>query len=551
MIRHLKIRNLALIDRLSIDFESGLNILTGETGAGKSLILSAFNLLSGSRASSDISGNPDEKCIVEAVFDIKNYGLKSFFAENDLDYDHQIIIRREILPSGKTRAFIQDTPVSLQKLKELTKFLIDIHSQHDTLLLTQQSYILRLLDSFASNEAELQAHQTAYMHYKKLLSDKENLLKSEGSDIDLDYKKFLLQEIENARIQPGELRQLEREIQLAENAEDTLQRIQNIINLIHQDDIGILTLLHRADADLRHLSRLDESFDQIYQRWETLIPEIKDIAITLEDIASATELNPDHLNQLRERFDLIMHLCNKHRVHDSDQLLDLQRQLNKDIESYQDRLSYRHQLDHLISESLDTLSRTAERLTHTRQQVIPALESEISTLLLQLNFSSAQFSIHLEVAPINITGADSVDMLFSPNPGMPLAPIRQIASGGELSRLMLAIKSVLARKKSLPTLLFDEIDTGVSGASAEKIAHLLRTMGSDIQVIAITHLPQIAAAAHYHYLVYKDDVNGRFQTQLKKLDNRQHLQEVARLLSGSTITESALQNAQVMIDTYN
>lgn len=550
MIRHLKIQNLALIDRLEIDFDSGLNIMTGETGAGKSLVLSAFSLLSGSRASSDISGNSNEKCFVEAVFDIQNYGLEHFFAEHDLDYDHEIIVRREILPGGKTRAFVQDSPVNLQKLKELTGFLIDVHSQHDTLLLTQQSYLLRLIDRFTSNESELQSYQTAFNRYKKLISDKEKLTQSEGSENDLDYKKFLLQELNSAIIKPGELRQLEREIQLAENSEDTLQRLAQIASLIQEDEIGIISLIRRVESDLRHLSRLDESFLQLYNRWETIGLEIKDIAATLEDIASETDLNPESLDRIRRRFDLLMHLCTKHRVSDSDELLNIQKQLDQEILDYQNRQSYREELDHLISEAFKTLSLHAERLTASRKQILPNLESEISSVLLQLNFESAQFSIQLQSSQLSSSGADTAEMLFSPNPGMPLAPVRQIASGGELSRLMLAIKSVLARKKSLPTILFDEIDTGVSGASAEKIAHLLRALGSDIQVIAITHLPQIAAAAHHHYLVYKNDRKGRFQTCIKRLSEQEHLYEVARLLSGSNITESALLNAKAMQSIY-
>lgn len=550
MIRHLKIQNLALIDRLSIDFQTGLSILTGETGAGKSVILSAFSLLSGSRASADIAGNPEQKCVIEAVFDIQHYGLEPFFAEYDLDYDHHLIIRREILPGGKSRAFVQDTPVTLTVLKELTGFLIDIHSQHDTLLLTQQSYLLRLLDRFAENDSILNSYQMAFQHFKKLVSDKEALLRSEGAERDIDYKKFLLHELESAQIQPGELNRLEQEIHLAENAEDTLTRLQQISVLIHQDDIGILSQLKRIEADLRHLARYGTSFENLYQRWETLIPEVKDIAVTLDEHATSADLDPAHLEQLRQRFDLLMHLCAKHRTRDSDQLLDIQQRLNQEINAFENQLTYRQNLDKLIAEAELKLQEAAHRLTESRKAIIPSLEQEISNVLLQLNFASAQFSIRLEPTSSSVTGADSADLLFSPNPGMPLAPVRQIASGGELSRLMLAIKSVLARKKSLPTILFDEIDTGVSGASAEKIAHLLRALGSDIQVIAITHLPQIAAAAHHHYLVFKDDIQGRFQTQLKKLSDDEHLHEVARLLSGSTITESALLNARSIIDSY-
>ncbi|MCX8149673.1 DNA repair protein RecN [Thermaurantimonas aggregans] len=550
MIRHLKIQNLALIDRLSIDFQSGLTILTGETGAGKSVILSAFSLLSGSRASADIAGNPDQKCIVEAVFDIQPYGLESFFAENDLDYDHHLIIRRELLPGGKSRAFVQDSPVNLQTLKELAGFLIDIHSQHDTLLLTQQSYLLRLLDRFADNDAHINSYHSAYQRYKKLLADKEELLRTEGTDRDIDYKKFLLQELESAKIKPDELRKLEQEIQLAENAEDTLNRLQLISSLIYKDEVGILSQFRRVEADLRHLARLSPTYENLYQRWEALVPEIKDIATTLDDQAATADLDPAHLEQLRQRFDLLMHLCNKHRTHDSDQLLDLQKQFEAEIHAFESHQSYRQELDALIAQAEEQLHQAAQALTQSREAVIPALEREISELLKQLNFASAQFAIQLSAAPYSTAGTDAVDMLFSPNPGMPMAPVRQIASGGELSRLMLAIKSVLARKKSLPTILFDEIDTGVSGASAEKIAHLLRALGSDIQVIAITHLPQIAAAAHHHYLVYKGDVNGRFQTNLKKLSDEEHLQEVARLLSGSTITDSALLNAKSIIQSY-
>ncbi|MFN3952238.1 MAG: DNA repair protein RecN [Thermaurantimonas sp.] len=551
MIRHLKIQNLALIDRLGIDFHSGLNILTGETGAGKSLILSAFSLLSGERASADISGNSAEKCFVEAVFDIENYGLEHFFADHDLDYDHEIIIRREILPGGKSRAFVQDSPVNLQKLKELAGFLIDIHSQHDTLLLTRQAYLLGLIDRFASNESELNAYQTAYNRYKKLMADKENLLRTEGSENDLDYKNFLLQELTTAHIQPGELAHLEQEIQLAENAEDTLLRLRQITSLIQEDEIGLLALLRKIEFDLRHLSRLSEDFLNLHRRWETLNPEIKDIATTLEDFAAETEINPERLDQLRQRFDFLMHLCTKHRVRTSDELLEIQTQLKQEIEDHQSRLSYRNELEHYISEAYEILRKHAEDLTKSRQNILSTLEAEISSLLLQLNFANARFSIRLQPSQFGSTGADTAEMFFSPNPGMPLAPVRQIASGGELSRLMLAIKSVLARKKSLPTILFDEIDTGVSGASAEKIAQLLRTLGSDIQVIAITHLPQIAAAAHNHYLVYKGDVNGRFQTSIKKLNDQEHLYEVARLLSGSTITESALLNAKAMKSVYS
>ncbi|MFN4300024.1 MAG: DNA repair protein RecN [Thermaurantimonas sp.] len=551
MIRHLKIQNLALIDRLSIDFQSGLTILTGETGAGKSVILSAFSLLSGSRASAEIAGNPDQKCIVEAVFDIEPYGLESFFIENDLDYDHHLIIRRELLPGGKSRAFVQDSPVNLQTLKELSGFLIDVHSQHDTLLLTQQSYLLRLLDRFANNDAQINIYQSAYQRYKKLLADKEELLRTEGTDRDLDYKKFLLQELESAKIKPGELHKLEQEIQLAENAEDTLTRLQQISSLIYEDEVGILSQFRRVEADLRHLARLSPTFENLYQRWEALVPEIKDIATTLDDQAATAELDPAYLEQLRQRFDLLMHLCNKHRTHDSDQLLELKKQLEAEIHAFESRQSYRQELDALIAQAEGQLLQAARSLTQSRKSIIPSLEREISELLKQLNFASAQFSIQLSSTTYSTTGADAVDMLFSPNPGMSLAPVRQIASGGELSRLMLAIKSVLARKKSLPTILFDEIDTGVSGASAEKIAQLLRALGSDIQVIAITHLPQIAAAAHHHYLVYKGDVNGRFQTNLKKLNGDEHLREVARLLSGSTITDSALLNARSIIESYN
>ncbi|GCD79109.1 DNA repair protein RecN [Schleiferia thermophila] len=550
MIRHLKIRNLALIDRLSVDFDNGLTILTGETGAGKSMILSALNLISGSRASGDIAGNPSDKCYVEAVFDIKNYGLETFFQEHDLDYDTQIIIRREILPGGKSRAFVQDTPVNLQILKELTAYLIDIHSQHDTLLLTQQNFLLDLIDKFADNELIRETYKNAFLNHKKLLAKLDDLNNTSGSERDHDYKTFLLNELENARLTTGELRQLEEKIKLAENAEEALQRLKSFVSVATADETGIESLLRHAEGDLRHLSRFGDAYHQLYERWKNLIPEVRDIVQTVEDLASEMEVDPIQLAIMRERYDQLMHLCHKHKVNDADQLLEIAAQLKAETEAYTNKETIRKELQEKIAEASLQLESTAQRVSESRKSIIPKLESEISNILQQLNFASAVFQIRLDKAPISATGSDHAEMYFAPNPGLPPALVRQIASGGELSRLMLAVKSVLAQKKSLPTLLFDEIDTGVSGASAEKIAILLRSLGSDIQVIAITHLAQIAAAAHHHFLVYKEDEGGRFQTKLKKLNQEAHLQEIARLLSGSTITDSALMNARSMVENY-
>lgn len=550
MIRHLKIRNLALIDDLSIDFNSGLTILTGETGAGKSMILSALSLISGSRASSDIAGNPVEKCYVEATFDIKNYGLETFFKEYDLDYDTEIILRREILPGGKSRAFVQDSPVNLQILKELTAYLIDIHSQHDTLLLKQQQFLLGLIDKFAENDQILESYKEAYRNYKNLISELEDLENSSGSERDYDYKCFLLNELENARITPGELRQLEEKIKLAENAEDALNRLRNFVSIATADQTGIESLMYQVETDLKHLSRFGSSYQSLYERWQNLLPEVRDIVQTAEELAAEMDIDPGQLDSMRARYDQLMHLCYKHKVNDADQLLEIAQRLRVETEAYANKETLRKELQDKIAEASLQLESAALELSESRKSIIPKLESEISNLLQQLNFANAQFQIRMDKASLTATGCDQAEMYFAPNPGHPPAPVRQIASGGELSRLMLAVKSVLAQKKSLPTILFDEIDSGVSGASAEKIALLLRSMGSDIQVIAITHLPQIAAAAHHHYLVYKEDAGGRYQTKLTKLDQEAHLREIARLLSGSTITNSALMNARTMVENY-
>jgi DNA repair protein RecN (Recombination protein N) len=550
MLKELHIRNYAIIKEVDIAFNNKLNIITGETGAGKSILMGALGLILGERADTKSLMNANDKCVIEGVFDVSTYSIKSYFDQHELDYDTTCILRREIAPNGKSRAFINDTPVNLNQLKDLGSQLVDIVSQHQTLDLNNSDFQLSIVDAIADNNLDLEQYKLSYKHYKqteKLLSvliDREAKAKT-----DEDYLQFILNELNEANPLPTEQEELEKQLEVLSNA-DTIQQCAGVaFGALHADDQGLIEVLREIKVNLGNGSKHHPGLQDLVKRIDSAMIELKDIAAELENITEQTQANPSDLERIDARLQLIFNLQKKHRVANNNELisfkLEVEEKLNN-IGSLGDEII---NTQNLLNDLKLKISKQAAKLSDRRAKAIPQIEQRVNELLVQVQMPDAQIKISQQNLgdAFNPDGIDQIDLLFAANKGSSFQPINKVASGGELSRLMLCIKSLISDKVALPTIVFDEIDTGISGEAAMKVSNVMKQHAAKHQVIAITHLPQIAGKADTHLLVYKNNDQDTTQTYIKTLSKEERIGEIARMLHGENPSDKVLEAAKELI----
>ena len=552
MLQSIHIQNYALIEKLDIDFHAGFSVITGETGAGKSIILGAIGLLLGQRADLKAIKVGATKCVVEARFDVARYQLESFFAENDLEYDsEECILRRELYASGKSRAFINDSPASLVQMKELGEKLVDVHSQHQNLLLNREDFQMNVLDILAKDETELSIYQSLYADYRQVSSELENCIaQAEKNRQDEDYIRFQVEQLEEANLHPNEQELLEEEAETLSHAEDIKRGLYKVDMLIASGDTNLLSGMKECMQTLQGVSRVYAPAQEWMERLDSCLVELKDLSHEVSNAAERVEFNPSRLEEVNERLNLLYSLQQKHHVSSIEELIAIEEK-------------FRSQLDTIIS-SDDRIFELTERkkalyekvvsqasvLSKLRQKAAEGIENQMQAYLVPLGMPNVRFVVELTSRnEPNSKGMDNVTFLFSANKNGSLQQVASIASGGEIARVMLSLKAMIAGAVKLPTIIFDEIDTGVSGSIAEKMALIMHEMGqADRQVISITHLPQIAARGAVHYKVYKEDTETGTNSYLLRLNEEERINEIANMLSGSTLTEAALNNARALLN---
>lgn len=549
MLKSLSIKNYALIDSLNIGFSDDLNILTGETGAGKSILLGAIGLLIGQRADLSVLRDKMKKCTVEGTFDICNYGFQSFFTENELDYDDITILRREITPAGKSRAFINDTPVNVKVLHDLGLMLIDIHSQHQNLELNEKHYQLCLVDLVAHNEEALKKYQGVYKKYISLQDHlNQTLLLSAQSKKDLDYYLFQFKQLSEARLLEHEQEENELLLEKLTHAEEIKSVFGQIDLSLVEDERSVLVVLKENLHNLGKLKQVFSEAAQLYERLESVYIELKDIASESLLIADKTENDPDKIEQVNQRLDLIYSLQQKHRVATVGELLQIQAELKAKIDQVS---SYDTEIENIqqeIEEQKKLLRVLSDELYTKRQTVAPVIENKVIDVLRNLAIPNAAFKVKFErLSHFSSAGMEEVSFMFSANKSQELQEISKVASGGEMSRFMLAVKTLITDSKALPTIIFDEIDTGVSGEAAVKMAVILSQMAKTVQVLNITHLPQIAAKGKHHYKVFKFDQDNQTFTSIRKLNDQERVEEIAQMLSGEKYSQTSVAAAKELL----
>jgi len=553
MLSRLIIRNYALIEDLDISFSHKLNILTGETGAGKSIILGALSLLLGQRAESRYFYNQQKKCVIEGIFAVSGYNLSSFFVEKELDYDEETVLRREISADGKSRAFINDTPVNLTVLRELGELLIDIHSQHATLEINDEKFQLLVVDSLAANGTLLTAYQENYLAYKKDTARlKELEEESRQAKADLDYYQFQFNELDQASLHNDEQEILEQELTALSHAEEIKRNLIAATYLLNDNEQAVVVQLKESLSQLQHIERFFPSVRELSQRLESTMIEIKDIAAEIETLAQKTHINEERSSEISERLAIIYNLQKKHRVTTVQELTDIKARLSDKLYSISFADDEIEKLKAGCSKLKAELIGLSDTLSASRNEVIPSIEDRIKEMLTEVGMPHAVLKIEnilLDEDMLNYTGRNKVQFLFSANKGQEPAPVNKVASGGELSRLMLSIKSLISRHTALPTIIFDEIDTGISGEVALKVGRILEKLADGMQVIAITHLPQIASKGDAHYCVYKDERQDKTHTNINLLSKEERITEIAKMLSGENPGEFALQHARELLET--
>ena len=551
MIKKLSVSNYTLIDELHIDFSAGFSVITGETGAGKSIILGALSLILGQRADLKSLRRSDEKAVIEGGFDIASYHLRDFFDENELDYDEgECILRREILPSGKSRAFINDTPVSLAQLKALGEQLIDIHSQHQNMLLADPRFQLRVVDTMAGDAALLADYREHYRRWRERLQAYTRLQEENRSGREEeDYLRYQLTQLDEAHLQEGEQEELEAELQTLQHAEEIKNELAVLQEFLHAEETGVVSLLNATLSRMRALSRLYPEVDEWAGRLESDYIDLKDIASTVDRSQENLNMDPERLAWVENRLDTYYSLQQKHRLASAAELLALRDSFAERlarIENYDEELAT---LKHEVDEAESQVRDLAERLTRVRRQSAADISHTLTERVKPLGMPHLQFEIEVSPRPqFDETGGDAIRFLFSANKNQPLQPVSEVASGGEISRLMLSLKALVAHAMALPTIVFDEVDTGVSGEIADKMARIMREMSRCMQVISITHLPQVAAWGQTHYRVYKSDTATATATHLVRLTDSERVEEIARMLSGSSLTAAALDNARELLN---
>lgn len=550
MLASLYIQNYALISELKANFSNGLTIITGETGAGKSILLGSLGMIMGKRADLSAIGNTNDKCIIEATFNVSKYKLQTLFQDLDLDYDTQTIIRREILPSGKSRAFINDTPVNLEVLQTLSASLIDIHSQHQTLELTNDDFQFEIIDALADNQKLIAEYQHDLQNYKSYISELAQLKSEQAEALKaLDYNQFLLNELETIKLESINLSVLEQEYDALSNVEFIAEQLASSSDLLNNESIGLIGKISMLKQTLTRISNFSTKYEDLTQRIESVLIELKDINIEIEDASENLEINPSVLEALDVQLKLIHNLLKKHNVESIDDLLTIREELSIKVQNSFNNDKKIIKIEQAIATSEKELTTRASNLHERRQKAAPILINQLKKILQNLGMPNADFKLeftHSKVFKSN--GADDLSFLFSANKGSNFQLLKKSASGGELSRIMMAIKSILSNYIQMPTIMFDEIDTGVSGEIANKMADVMKQLSRNLQVFAITHLPQIAAKGEAHFKVFKEDVDAQTQTKLKLLDNDERILEIAQMLSGSSLPSSAIAHAKQLLN---
>ena len=545
MLTALSIKNYALIDDLKVDFPEGFIIITGETGSGKSIMLDALSLILGKRADMSALRNKEEKCIIEAEFSLQNYEFQTLFEELDIDYDPQTIIRREILPSGKSRAFVNDVPATLEVLSRLGQVLVDIHSQHQTLALSDTSFQFAIIDAMANNKSLLteyvQLHQLLKKEQKKL----EELIEfQKNAKKEYDYNLHQLKELKSATLEEGILEELEESYEEASNIEDIKENVSESLYLLNDENIGILNNLRELKRSFSSLTEYKQLYRDLYERIESAFLELEDLASEISDIDESIEADPDNLEQISKQLNKIYSLQKKHSVATVEELIAIQQELEEAVSKTESVDIDLNKQKKIVEEQHTATLKKANQLHKAREKVIPALDKKLTNFMHELGMPNGRFSITLTATDTFFAnGNDELSFLFSANKGADFGQLKKVASGGELSRIMLAVKAIMAEHTALPTIMFDEIDTGVSGEISQKMGDIMKQMSQNRQVFAITHLPQIAAKGAYHFKVFKEDSKGKTTTHLKLLTEEERITELSEMLEGKNSGASARNHA--------
>jgi len=550
LLTKLSIKNFALIDSLEIDFSNGFSIITGDTGSGKSILLNALSLIVGKRADHTSLKNDQFKCIIEGEFDLKSYELKKIFLENDLDYFQHSILRREILPNGKSRSFVNDSPVKLEIMKSIGEKLVDIHTQSQSLVSSKDDFFFSLIDSLSEQQNIVTNFSQNLSIYKEMNLELEKLNRLNASlQNDYDYNQFLFNELNNAKLRDGEQEELEESLKVLKNSEEIILSLNEIDNLFQNDPNCIENQIRNLNSILNNLSNYSDKFQEYKNRIESVLIELDDVKLELRNSSLNFNHNSSDLEGFESRLNLIYSLQKKHSVNSILQLIELKDNLKKKLDDNHvvgidiDNLKN----DILIKESL--LKEQSKKISISREKVLPNLKIEIESILSSLGMENASFVFNLSKSlKYNKFGIDVIDVLFSANKGIDFAPLFKVVSGGELSRILLTIKSILSHHLNLPTMIFDEIDTGVSGEMSNAMANLMLKMSKKMQIISITHLPQVAAKGNHHYNIHKYESLGATNTEIKKLNNRERVEEIAKMLSGDKISSSALNHAKQLLN---
>ncbi len=548
MLTRLVISNYALIDSLELDLGNGLSIITGETGAGKSIILGALSLLLGQRVDTKVIRNNDKKSYIEATFDVKNYHFQSFFKENDIDYDNICIIRREILPNGRTRAFINDTPVTLALLADLSIRLVDIHSQHSNTLLLRSDYQLSVIDNLSQNQLLLEEYSEVYKKYIADLNKlNSHIEKIEKLKADQEYYSFQLNSLTALNLKAGELEDLEKQQKRLENISDVKDCIWSVMNILEDGENSVISGLSSVTQYLTKLGKIEEDSQQLSERVESILIEVKDIYETVSQQNDSLVDDPNELERIEERLNSIYSLFQKFRVNSVEELLEIQSNLENSISEIEQSDFEISALQKEVDTDLVKITKLADEITKVRKKTADAFAKELLSIAQPLGMKNLVCQINFDKVKYNKQGQDQVHFLFAFNKSQNPMPIEHTASGGEMSRLMLCIKTIIAKRMNLPSIIFDEIDTGVSGEIANRIGEMMKSISKNIQVIAITHLPQVAAMGHCHYKVYKQDVGEQTITNIIELDEEQRVREIAGMLGGRVVDEAAINNAKSLL----
>ena len=550
MLKHLYIKNFTLIDELDISLYEGFSVITGETGAGKSIILGAIALLLGQRADSKTIKQGAEKCVIEANFDLSRYNMQPFFDENDIEYDAgDCIIRRELTAAGKSRAFINDTPVALSMLKELGDMLMDVHSQHQNLLLNKQDFQLEVVDIIADDAAQLAKYQNTYAEFVKAEKElSEMTLAIERNRENHDFLKFQFEELENTKLQEGEQEELEQRSETMEHSEDIKSALYTTDNALSAEQVGVIQSLRSSLSALRSIESVYPEVSELIERIDSSYIDLKDISQEISSLLESVDFDPAELDQINSRLDRIYELEKKYHVETVEELISKRDELHQQLAAIENGDESLDALKARRDELESKARKEADALTKLRTKSAKTIEAEMQKRLIPLGMPHVRFSIQLTPIELGQNGADKVSFLFSANTSTPLQPVSQVASGGEIARVMLSLKAMISGAVKLPTIIFDEIDTGVSGKTAEMMAQIMKEMGSHgRQVISITHLPQIAALGSVHYKVEKNETSCGTTSKMRQLNKEERVREIAQMLSGSDVTEAAIQNAKELL----